>query len=491
MDKEKLLEALSFLDRDTLFNLYEYSRNIMIPEDDLLVNVNMKQMLDKAMELADKYFPEWTDRGIADFGRFLIENMCLLSEKDFYYINAFGNESLLSKMSIYSDAFLRSVELGYMPIVTRSAYADFKLTVDPTITDLTIDRGALVIDLIGTDFSFTNVEPIEVKKSDEARYITVKLHQGKWLSEQYRFNGFDLRVYKENIDTDSVQLSVSDRDWIRLRTFGQSNKNSRHFMILPEDRGNVVVMFGDNGYGYRPKVNENMDISYLITAGAKGNGLSGACSVNKYPSNIKVSGVAIIGESLGGSNADTLGDLKFKSSNHFFNNYTLNNKESVENWLKSQYEVRKSSVVISNNFIEYRVVPKNGSMAENFLLDILKERMQPLVTGGYYASPKATDYVDIKNIEVQCFFQKGFKNEQSVAKIRELIEDYTNPGTLADYGRGFLKEEITRIILGRIAGVENVLFTLIGTSSADVKITSQQILKKVPTSKIAVFAYEN
>jgi hypothetical protein len=61
----------------------------------------MKQMMDKAFSLADSIPGQievfWFL--VAFFNRVI----ALFSEKDFYYINGYANENLLSKMSVYSD----------------------------------------------------------------------------------------------------------------------------------------------------------------------------------------------------------------------------------------------------------------------------------------------------------------------------------------------------------------------------------------------------
>jgi hypothetical protein len=66
--KEQLLEQLSYKDKDTLDKLLFYADNILIPEEDLLVNATMKQMMD-AFSLADTIFLTGQIE-VFDFGRF-------------------------------------------------------------------------------------------------------------------------------------------------------------------------------------------------------------------------------------------------------------------------------------------------------------------------------------------------------------------------------------------------------------------------------------
>ena len=79
--KEQLLAYFKTLDVATLERLQKYSKLLIIPDEDLLVNATMSQMVEKAHSLADTLFPEWTDRSKSDFGEFLVELFALFSEK--------------------------------------------------------------------------------------------------------------------------------------------------------------------------------------------------------------------------------------------------------------------------------------------------------------------------------------------------------------------------------------------------------------------------
>ena len=77
--KQSLINNLSKYDVDTLSKLLKYADLILIPDEDLASNVTMQQLVDKAHNLADIYFPEWTDRSKSDFGEFLVELFALFS----------------------------------------------------------------------------------------------------------------------------------------------------------------------------------------------------------------------------------------------------------------------------------------------------------------------------------------------------------------------------------------------------------------------------
>lgn len=488
--KEQLLEKLSYYPSDVLNKLVFYGENILIPDEHLLVNVTMQQMMNKSFELADIHFPEWTDRGIADFGRFLIELFAIFSEKDFYYINGYANENLLSKMSVYSDAFMRSVELGYYPNVCRSAKSTFKLGFAPTTESYILPKGSVVIDITGTEYSFTNLEAIEVPESVAPSFISVEFNEGKLITETYQFNAFSVYLSKVGIDTESLEVTIGETSWSRVRTFGQSSSTSKHYVAIPEDNGSIRVFFGDSSYGKRPDPNEGITLNYLRCSGTLANGFMGACTLNKFPTEVSIVSVEMLETSSLGQDPDTLSDLKNKSRNYFFNNYTLNNDFVVKSWLLSQYEVKKAFVKIVNNQVQFKIVPAISSPQEQVILDTLVERMQPLVTGGYFSQADLTQYVPINTIDIQVFFLKGFNTTVNLEKIRNLIMDYTNPYTMANYGRGFTKVELEILLKSKVEGLQNVIFISINNSLQDIPILANQILRKIPESGITITTYE-
>ena len=81
--KEELLKYFASLDVARLQKLQNYSKLLIIPEEDLLSNATMSQMVQKAHSLADSLFPEWTDRSESDFGEFLVELFAIFRKRIF------------------------------------------------------------------------------------------------------------------------------------------------------------------------------------------------------------------------------------------------------------------------------------------------------------------------------------------------------------------------------------------------------------------------
>ena len=109
--KEQLLQYFRGLDISTLEKLQKYSKMLIIPDEDLLVNATMSQMVEKAHSLADSLFPEWTDRSKSDFGEFLVEHRALLQAE---CTGADGPLIALNDLVVYSGQRRQTVDLDIL-----------------------------------------------------------------------------------------------------------------------------------------------------------------------------------------------------------------------------------------------------------------------------------------------------------------------------------------------------------------------------------------
>ena len=217
MLKEEIIAALSALPNDKLELLYEYSKNVIIPDADLLTRVNMISMKAKVNEFADKNFSEWTDRSTTDFGMFLAEIMCVMSEKDFWYINGFFTQSVMQRMTTYSLAWLRASEMGYRPSVFIGSTGTFQLTYLAGSSH-TYSKGELIV--VANELKFTNVSTFTVGTGAESPVVT--LRQGSYYTDNITFNGYSLDIRRAGVNVDTLEVTVGDTTYTRVYTFGDS-----------------------------------------------------------------------------------------------------------------------------------------------------------------------------------------------------------------------------------------------------------------------------
>lgn len=484
--KEQILNDLALLPLNKLERLQKYANNIIIPEEDLLLNVTMIDMLEKAFKLADIHFPEWTDRSEGDFGRFLVELMAVFSEKDFYYINGFANESFLSKMNMYADVFTKAVELGYSPITCKAAECTFNVEFEPSATPYTYNPGTLILEYKDKKFKFTNIAPIIVPASVIPINIPLLLYEGTLLTETQVYNGSRFNLRQTMIDVESIKLTLDNIVWDRVRVFGQSDSTSRHFAVLPDELGSAVIYFGDEGYGAVPPIDITGQISFIKCNGTKPNGVLDTIVINKQSPSRKITSVSINGLPINGREPETRVSIINNALLYFSTKFTVNNATNVQRWLEAQVEVKRSHSLVQGNIVYFRVHPNSGIPASLGDLLMFESRIAPYLSGGYEAQGIPTGYINIPMVDVEVFYLTGY-NENNIKELtKNLISDYTNALILNDYGKGFKLSEIEFLLKSKIAGIQNVVFL---TPASNVLINDHELLQTIPISNINVTAY--
>ena len=494
--KEQLLAYFRTLDTPLLEKLQKYSKLLIIPDEDMLVNANMVQMVEKAHSIADSVFPEWTDRSKSDFGEFLVELFATFSEKDFWYINAFANEGILRKMRSYSNAFSKVTALGYEPVTCKGARAKFDVTFVAGEA-ATYQRGDLVVNVEG--LHFTNDNPFNVPTSSSETTISITLMEGEQIADDITFNGYNVFIRKSKVDIDSLSLAIDDIQYSRVKTFGLSDKDSTHFITIPEEDGSCIVYFGSNGYGVTPSIGKNVRVEYRTCKGAYGNIKSSNCTINESTSRRKASNVSMTSDAVGGTDADTLTSMKERTPLFFFTKRAAINEKISSQILNSFPFVNKSKVTVNGREVAYSVIPNSGYPEPTTSeLRILQNEFVPYLMAGYsgvYVKNQYRNFLTKANVYatkiiLEVLLLSGYDRIGAERQIRQIFSDITNPLVDADYGVGFSKSATDIRIRSRVAGVQNVVFKMSASGSEsvlpDIELSEMEIFNTINQDKLEV-----
>lgn len=486
--KEEMLNTISELPLGVVERLYNYSQRLIIPDERMLSSVTMQQMVEEANSIADEVFPEWTDRSKSDFGMFLVELMALFSEKDFWYVNALANESLLLRMRSYSRAFIRAVELGHSPTVLNSASGTFDVTFDASVTGTDYAPGQLILqNEAGQQFS--NITDFNVPSSVGSYVKSVTLHEGTFVSDTFSFNGYGIPIRRQNVAINTIRIFLDGVEWTRVKVFGQSSSTNEHYMVLPEDDGTCTIFFGTGGYGKTPALGSSFVVSFMVTNGSEGNVAPSTLTVQKFLAGRTILGQVQNATLTGGEDQETLDSMKQTTLNYFTGKNSCFNAATTEKFLNSQPEIIKSRVRILGNIVMFYVQPKDGTVASGGLLTDLETRLDKYIVNGFVASGNATSYVNASPISATFYYLQGYDSAAIITEGKQLISDYTNPVVFAEYGADFDLSQLSVLLISKIAGLQNVVFnTVAGVPAANVVVGNTAILNKVSTANITITA---
>lgn len=496
--KQELIKYFSSLDMSVLQRLKKYSEYIIIPEEDLATNVTMAQMVDKAHSLADSLFPEWTDRSKADFGEFLVELFALFSEKDFWYINAFANESLIHKMHSYSNAYAKASSMGFYPSTFSGAKASFAVTFSSG-SSAHYDVGDLVVMVGG--FRFTNTTAFNVDASAGDTTKELILSEGNYMNENIPFTGYSVMIAQGNIDISSIKVAIDNVLYSRVSNFGFSEPSSTHFMVLPEENGSCAIFFGANGLGVSPPIGKNINVQFRKCGGSYGNiAKQDSTSVSSSLSSRSVKSAVMSTDATGGTNADSLEYIREMAPTYFYTKMAAINESVAEEILNRYPFVFKSKVSIVGNVVSYRVIPNSGNSEPSAADKIYMEsNFEPCLMAGYEGVYAQNTYIDLLTLQeadsivVEATVAPGYDMESIKNSIKHLMEDYTNPLVLAEYGVGFNKNAVDIYLRTFISGLQKCNFKkVIGGVEflmEDKDIISTAIFSKIDITKISIRTY--
>lgn len=462
--KEQIIQYLRGLDTSLLQKLERYSEFLIIPDENLLTDTTMLQLVDRAHELADTLFPEWTDRSKSDFGEFLVELFAVFSEKDFWYINAFANEGILRKMRLYSNAFSQASALGYYPTLCRGSEAVFSVTFAAG-SEITYGIGDLVINVAGT--KFTNNVPATIPAQNSERTVSMLLREGTYYYEDVPFNGFNIMLRKKNIDVDSVMVTIDELTYERVPNFGMSGNNSAHFMVLPEEDGSCTIYFGDNGFGMKPALGKSVRVGYRRCKGSDGNVPYNEATVYSDLPDRQVTAVAMQGDAQYGVYAESITSIKEKAPLYFYTKRAAINEEVSEAILNSFSFIYQSKVWRAGGEVHYKVIPTSGNPdLVSSEIQALVQQFHPYIMLGFTPVYETNTYKDLlqcinadtSKLKAILYVVRGSALEDMEIVVRQMMDDITNPLISAKYGKGFVRSEVIAQMMGNIAGLQNVVF---------------------------------
>jgi hypothetical protein len=482
MDREQLLQYFYGLPTDRLDNLKKFSGVLLLPEEDLLTNATMVQMLTKSFELADTHFPTWTDRTHSDFGRFLVELFCLFSEKDFQYINLFGRELQLDSMSLYSNAYMRALELGNTPQLFKAATGHF---------DLTFQAGAATIIAEGRinikrdDKVFTNVEPVTVAGSLTDSIVNVMLHCGNYVNKTSEFGGRPLNYLDGNVDVSTVRVLNSGVYWSKVLRFGVSMPTQKVWFALPEENGTFSIVFGNGVHGVLPNTGDMFDVSYLSGEIVTINLGILPCTVSESVPSRPLSTVVQTSNIEQSVLQDSLNSIKASSPLIFKTRQRIINETDCQNLLNAMPLIRKSKCVFWQDSLYFYVIPSDGLVPTQAFLDDLAVQLDGNQILGYTVLGLATTFIDITPLNLDVYALRGSNLQDLAVNVYANVSEYLNPLHLAEYGADFNYVRFASHVISNVTGVQNVVVKLVKgvvpMSQGYETVNQAEITKPLPT----------
>jgi hypothetical protein len=202
-----------------------------------------------------------------------------------FYNNMAISEMFLDSAQLRDSVVSHAKELNYLPSSRSSA----KAVVDVTLN--TFGNPTFIIVPPRTKFravcgyetyNFYNKESVTITPNNgEYRFNGLNIYEGEYVTELFNPSLTTTKRYlisNQNIDINSLEVKVVENDFSEEYIYSPDLYNrvstDKSFFLQAHTGNAYELFFGNDVYGAEPKAGSIVEISYRITAGEKGNGIT-------------------------------------------------------------------------------------------------------------------------------------------------------------------------------------------------------------------------
>lgn len=208
-----------------------------------------------------------------------------------YNANMVSNEVFIDSATLRENIVSLARNIGYVPNSRRAAKANISFFVevsDPSTKVVTLKSGVVcnTLNFGRSSFVFSVLDDITVPVVDGiASFDGIEIYEGSYISTNFTVlpNNTNQRYILENrgIDTRTLKVSVRDtsssssaKKFINSSSILDVTATSRVFFIQEIEDERYELLFGDGVFGEKLAENNYIQVSYLISSGVDGNGVS-------------------------------------------------------------------------------------------------------------------------------------------------------------------------------------------------------------------------
>jgi hypothetical protein len=454
----------------------------------------------------------------------LIENLAFLGDTLSFKMDQIANEFFLDTVTEADNAFRLAKLVGFeptAPLPSRSKWTatlTSALTQDVTLAtplevDVTTDDGPITIELFSTD---ANGDPLLdddiVIPAGQLVIDNIIGLEGKTTTNSFLGTGVPLQtlaLVDSPVIYDSVSVRVDGVLWEKVNYFTDSHPR-REFRVEYDSVYSAYVMFGNNTRGLSPSNGADIEVTYRVGGGTKGNIVTSFVETQRQAV-IRGLGytvpVGLRNYTAGqyGYDGDTIEDIRRKlpiwarTQNRAVTGLDY---KTISDLFVTPYhgQVGKSVAVLRNkgcaaNIVDVYILARNES---NGLIEASDELKSALYEE-FDEKKMITDYVCIKDgtvievdITIEAVLNRLYRKYE--LEIKTQIENVTNSYFDLinwEYGQDLTSSSLTKA-LSNISRVDsfNVSYVTSDSSNSGTEITAQYYEIIRPDSIEISFMYE-
>lgn len=398
--------------------------------------------------------------------------------------------------AIYSEATDRNIvvkkartEKGYKCLPVVSAYVQINFSI-PSIRSTTViipKWTKVTTQKLNPNFNFYTISDTSIPAGQTT--TSVLAVEGSRIQLTFIASGINYEYFeikRSDVTLREIEVSVNSTVWSKVDDIIDAVSTDSVWTYEPGNDGKISIMFGNNFYGKKLALNDNVDIWCLVSSGASGNIKSN--SIVKVDSAIYDSGHITVtditcnnpNKPYGGTDLESLHTVKSNSYNAYKSNWGLVTLRQYESAVVSQPGVDRVYCADINTSINvpfrqvwcYMVDSEGENVVDPYLMEVINYVDSHKVVGTEF-SVKPVLYTNY-TVNIDLWITTGSNPAAVVTEVTDLIN-----ATYSKAGMGISDNVEVALIGADLKSMVDVATYDILEPTADVSVPAGYIANAV------------
>jgi len=398
-----------------------------------------------------------------------------------YNANMISNEVFIDSATLRENVVSLARNIGYVPHSRSASRANISFFVDTTgfttnPLTLTLKRGVVCTtntSFGNQSFSFIILQDTTVPVVNSiALFENISIYEGTYIVNNFTVDSNNPNqkfiLDNANIDVDSIRVYVRDTESSTVKNVYKLSKNlfdvtseSRDFFIQEIEDQRYELIFGDGVFGKKLSNLNYIEVSYNITNGESGNGVSSFNFNGRIVDNnnrVVTTGISLIttnSQSQNGREIESVESIKKYAPRKYSSQNRAVTATDYETIIPTIYSEAESISVFGGEDLtppQYgrvfiSIKPINGPFVSNQVKDNIKNSLRRYSVAGI-----VPEIIDLKYLYLEtdttAYYNSNSTNDSDYLKdvIFNNIRNYANSKEMNKYGARFKYSKYLKII---------------------------------------------
>ena len=396
------------------------------------------------------------------------------SQLNAYSTNMVANESFLSSATLRENVVANARTIGYVPVSAKAAFSDITFTYQLQATNfpsgfpktLVLEPGMAFSTNAGSEnltFNVIDTQIGAVTSSGRAIFEDIRVYEGTYLTKKFTKDASEYNqkfiIDNTNVDSSTIRVEVQENpndlttvSYSLSTNLVEIGPESKVFWLEEVNDGRYELTFGDGLFGKSISNGSVINVTYLVTNGSVGNGITGTPNMTFIGKTTDESGSVIterptvtsLTQTTGGAEIEDIASIKFRAPRERSAQNRCVVAEDYETIVRRIYPSAEDIYVFGGDELEipqygrvYIVIkPIDGSGLTTQAKSFIKKSLDEFRVGSLDIVILDAEILNIEIIStIHYDNKKTLKDTTTIsASVKDTLKRYAESDTVSKFG---------------------------------------------------------